>query len=263
MLNCGALRAHRRQGAESHRPQYATPETHMRYALFLLLILANPGYSADPIRVAVAANFRGALEQINQQFQQETGHAVVLSSASTGVLYSQITHGAPFDVFFAADKESVIKLAATDSNRDTGQPFCYALGRLVLAGGDGKLDQLNNPAKSLAIANPATAPYGTAAMAVLQRTEFSQGTGRKLVRGANAVQAYQFWHSGAVDLALLPMALAPEATAVPASWHQALEQFAIALSPAASHTALGNYLNWVRSDTVRALITDAGYEPCP
>ena len=109
----------------------------MRYALLLLLILANPGYSADPIRVAVAANFRSVLEQINQQFQQETGHAVVLSSASTGVLYSQITHGAPFDVFFAADKESVIKLAAPVSKRDTGQPVCYALGRLVLAGGDG------------------------------------------------------------------------------------------------------------------------------
>jgi molybdate transport system substrate-binding protein len=235
----------------------------MRYTLLLLLALATPGHSADPIRVAVAANFRGTLEQINQQFQRETGHAIVLSSASTGVLYSQITHGAPFDIFFAADKDSVIKLAATAANRDTGRPFCYALGRLVLGGGNGMLDQLKDPANSLAIANPATAPYGAAAMAVLERAEFSPGTGRKLVRGANAVQAYQFWHSGAVDLALLPMVLAPGATPIPASWHPMLEQFAIALTPAGSHPALDSYLNWIRSDTVRALITDAGYEPCP
>jgi hypothetical protein len=50
---------------------------------------------------------------------------------------------------------------------------------------------------------------------------------------------------------------------VPASWHQPLEQFAIALTPVATNPALASYLNWIRSDTVRNLILDAGYEPCP
>ena len=119
------------------------------------------------------------------------------------------------------------------------------------------------PYFSKARANPATVPYGEAALAVLERAEFSAGKGRKLLRGANVVQAYQFWHSGAADLALLPKALALDATPVPAQWHLPLQQFALALRPPASHPALDRYLNWIRSDRVRALITAAGYQPGP
>ena len=153
-------------------------------------------------------------------------------------------------------------MAQAAGGNAAGEPFCYARGRLVLAGGNGELGQLADPGLDLAIANPATAPYGVAAMAVLARPEFAAGSGRRLVRGANVVQAYQFWHSGAVELALLPRSLAPQATLVPAAWHQPLDQFAIALTPVAANPALARYLRWIRSDTVRTLILDAGYEPC-
>jgi molybdate transport system substrate-binding protein len=235
----------------------------MHYFLLLLLLLPIPGQGAEPLRVAVAANFRATLEQVNAAFQQQSGYPVVLSSASTGVLYSQILHGAPFDIFFAADKNTAARLAPAAGGPAAGAAFCYATGSLVLAGGDGSLGQLDDPGKSLAIANPATAPYGAAAMEVLGRAEFSRGQGRKLVRGTNVVQAYQFWHSGATDLALIPRALAPTATPVPDAWHQPLEQFAIALAAPANHPALASYLKWIGSARVRALITEAGYEPCP
>ena len=191
--------------------------------LLLMLILAAPVNAGEPLRVAVAANFRNTLQQISELFEQHSGHRVVLSSGSTGVLYNQILHGAPFDLFFAADATSTRKLASAD----TGEPFCYARGTLVLAGGNGNLAQLANPDFSLAIANPVTAPYGVAAMAVLARPEFAAGQGRKLLRGSNVVQAYQFWHSGGADLALVPKALAPTATAVPSAWHAPVDQFAI------------------------------------
>jgi molybdate transport system substrate-binding protein len=234
----------------------------MHYLLLFLLLGcgfaagANPG---EPLRIAVAANFRATLQQASELFQQQTGIEVVLSSGSSGVLHTQIVHGAPFDLFFSADRASAEKLAAGDTPE---APFCYARGRLVLAGGNGELAQLADPGLDLAIANPATAPYGVAAMAVLARPEFAAGSGRRLVRGANVVQAYQFWHSGAVELALLPRALAPQATLVPAAWHQPLDQFAVALTPVAANPALARYLRWIRSDTVRTLILDAGYEPC-
>jgi len=232
----------------------------MRYLALLLLLVAGPAPGEELIRVAVAANFRSSLAQINDQFQRETGHRIVLSSGSTGVLYSQITHGAPFDLFFAADRESTVKL---QTNKLGSKPFCYARGPLVLAGGNGELSQLADPELSLAIANPVTAPYGVAAAEVLARAEFSPGQARKLVRGTNVVQAYQFWRSGATDLALLPKALAPGATAVPDEWYQPLEQYAIVLRSKAPKPVIDAYLNWIRSDTVRALITDAGYQPCP
>ena len=103
----------------------------MRHSALLLLMLACPLWAADPLRIAVAANFRPTLEQINAGYLEETGRQVVLSSASTGVLFSQIAHGAPFDLFFAADEESPAQLFAAGRG---GEPFCYAVGRLVLAG---------------------------------------------------------------------------------------------------------------------------------
>ncbi|MCP5190331.1 MAG: molybdate ABC transporter substrate-binding protein [Pseudomonadales bacterium] len=235
----------------------------MRYLFVVMLLLCAPCDAAEPLRVAVAANFRATLEAINRQFEHNTGQPVVVSSASTGVLANQILHGAPFDIFFAADRQTVFKLAAADTGPRRGEPFCYAIGSLVLVGGDGRLAQLDDPGLSLAVANPATAPYGAAAMQVLARPEFSQGRGRKLLRAANVVQAYQFWHSGAAELALLPRALAPAGTPVPGHWHLPLEQFALTLRPQAAHPALHSYLNWIRSDTVRALISEAGYRPCP
>ena len=230
----------------------------MRVIALLAMLVAAPAWTGETIRVAVAANFKPTLQQISTQFESATGHKVVLSSASTGVLYSQIVNGAPYQLFFAADTDSPRRLATGSKSRP--DPFCYAVGRLVLVGGKDTLARLADPQYSLAIANPATAPYGRAALQVLGRIEFRPGLDRKLVRGNNAAQAYQFWHSGAVNLALVPMALAPGlGTPIPVAWHDTLEQHAITLEQT---PAVSAYLNWIRSDTVRTLINEAGYQPC-
>lgn len=233
------------------------PDPRLMYRLLplmLSLITLSAG-AEEPLRIAVAANFRSTLEQINSQFSADTGQRVLLSSASTGVLATQVRHGAPFHLLLAADTQSPAGLA--DLGR--GEPFCYAVGRLALVGGTAQ--QLADASSSLAIANPGTAPYGRAAQDVLARPEFSAGENRKLVRGNNVVQAYQFWHSGTVDMALVALSIAgPEAEVMPADWHQSLQQHALALAP---HPALDAYLNWLRSDTVRTLISDAGYHTCP
>ena len=232
----------------------------MRFFTLLLLLLVCPAGAAETIRVAVAANFRATLQDISAGFERASGHRVILSSASTGMLYTQITHGAPFDLFFAADRATPEKLLASGAFPTAQSTFCYARGALVLAGAEHGGNSLANPARSLAIANPATAPYGVAALEVLERPEFAAGKARKLVRGSNVVQAYQFWHSGAVDLALVPRALAPGAWQVPLDWYSPIEQHAIALGHS---EAVDAYLKWIRSDTVRSLIEDAGYDPCP
>jgi len=208
--------------------------------------------------VAVAANFKPTLEALNRRFTADTGIAIRLSSASTGMLATQIRHGAPFDVFFAADAEYAAGVARLDLP-GAGEPFCYAVGALALAGG--ALEDLARAEVSVAIANPATAPYGRAALDVLAREAFAPGAGRTLVRGNNVAQAYQFWHGGAVDLALVARAIAPPGAApVPAAWHRPLQQHALALT---ADPRAARYLKWIRSDTVRSLIVEAGYEPCP
>lgn len=229
-----------------------------RILALLLLLCASPAWTEPPLRVAVAANFKPTLEALNRRFTSETGIEIRLSSASSGMLATQIRHGAPFDVFFAADAEYAAGIARLDLS-GTGEPFCYAVGSLVLAGG--ALADLADPGNSVAIANPATAPYGHAAMDLLAREEFAPGAARTLVRGNNVAQAYQFWHGGAVNLALVARAIAPpSAVRVPADWHRPLQQHALALT---ADPRAARYLKWVRSDTVRSLIVEAGYEPCP
>lgn len=232
----------------------------MRVSILLCILLAGPLWAGEPIRIAVASNFKPTLEKITAPFLASTGIVVTLSSASTGMLATQIAHGAPYDLFFAADEETPQKVLASKAHQND-EAFCYARGSLALAGGDGNLSTLAQPGFSVAIANPVTAPYGRAAMEVLARSEFSGGEGRKLVRGNNVAQAYQFWKSGAVNMALLPRSLAPtDATPIPLDWYQPVKQYAVVLRHSASVDA---YLHWIKSDTVRALITEAGYEPCP
>lgn len=232
----------------------------MRIFILLFMLVTNPLWAGESISIAVAANFKPTLEKITEPFLANTNIFVTISAASTGALATQILHGAQYDMFFAADKETPQKVVSAKALAST-DTFCYARGSLVLAGGKDGLSALAQSGLSLAIANPATAPYGRAAMEVLARPEFSAGQGRKLVKGNSVTQALQFWQSGAVNMALLPKALqAADATPVPLDWYQPVEQYAVVLTHSA---AVDEYLQWLRSDTVRSLITDAGYEPCP
>jgi molybdate transport system substrate-binding protein len=219
----------------------------------LTMLLCWPAAANEPLRIAVAANFRSTLDQINEPYSRQTGQQILLSTASTGVLANQVLHGAPFDLLFAADEETPAQLMREGSGLRTQ---CYALGQLVLVGGE--LDAPGTADLSIAIANPATAPYGRAAMDVLGRGEFA-GI-KTIVRGTNVLQAYQFWLAGAADLALVARALAPEATPIPAQWHRSLEQHLVVLKESSPVRA---YLQWLGSDTVRQMISNAGYLLCP
>ncbi len=230
--------------------------------IFMLFLTLAPVAQGGSVHIAVAANFKQTATAINRLFHDSTGHKTTLSSASTGVLHSQITHGAPFDVFLAADKHSPETLDAAGYGV-TGQRFCYAMGQLVLVGGSGSLKDLDDTALSLAIANPATAPYGRAAEELLGRPEYSSGRERKIVRAHNVVQAYQYWHSATVDLALVAKSLTSgPSTAIPLDLYPPLEQQAILLQRAAGNPAARSYMEFLQSNTVRALIDSAGYAGC-
>lgn len=235
----------------------------MRLPMFIILLL-NAGLAhAEIVHIAVATNFKFTAQKINTLFEQKSAHTVVLSSASTGTLYSQITHGAPFDIFFSADKNAPFRLEENQLGVN-GQQFCYALGGLTLAGSDNAAEDLANPRLSLAIANPNTAPYGRAAVEVIQRVEFTTASGRKIVRANNAIQAYQHWHSASVDLALVPNALAAgEGAAISSSWYTPIEQHVIWLKRAVNNPAAEAYMRLIRSEEVQTIIHNTGYGICP
>lgn len=236
---------------------------------FLLLFLSlQPAVHADVIRIAVAANFKPTLQSINAKFEANSGHQIKVSSASSSTLANQLLRGAPFDIFFSADKAApslvIENLSSQNPSIGKNDFFCYARGQLALLGGNHTLEQLGDTTLSLAIANPVTAPYGKAAAEILAREEFASAAGRKIVRGNNAIQAYQFWHTGSTALVLAPLSLAKNApkvtaTKVPTQWYAPIEQYALVVNPS---VAVSAYMNWFRSDTVQGLIQQAGYLPC-
>ncbi|MBL4608153.1 MAG: substrate-binding domain-containing protein, partial [Pseudomonadales bacterium] len=79
----------------------------------LLCLMALSGAcKADELYVAVAANFSSTLKKLAPLFEQQRGHRLITSTASTGQLYTQIHHGAPYEVFLSADSlrpEKLIK----------------------------------------------------------------------------------------------------------------------------------------------------------
>ena len=70
-----------------------------------MLLLAACGQAPDgtTARIAVATNFKPAMAALESRFEAETGYDIETVTGSTGALYAQITQGAPFDVFLAAD----------------------------------------------------------------------------------------------------------------------------------------------------------------
>ena len=100
-------------------------------AFFLLAPLLVTRAEAAQTHIAVAANFIEPAREIAALFQKKTGHEAILISGASGAFFSQITHGAPFEVFLSADEERP-RLAEEQGFAVPGSRFTYAIGKLVL-----------------------------------------------------------------------------------------------------------------------------------
>src|SRR5689334_20501841 len=84
-----------------------------RLALVLGAALSFAPVQAATIQAAVAANFTKVATDLAAKFKEKTGNEVQLSFGATGALYTQITQGAPFEVFLSADDKRT-KIAIKD-----------------------------------------------------------------------------------------------------------------------------------------------------
>ena len=217
---------------------------------------------AGVLRVAVAANFRGAAQALARRFEAQSSVAVLISSASTGVLAAQIRRGAPFDLLLAADTQRPARLHRDGFAASAGA--CYARGSLVLLGAQNIDSALANAELSVALANPRSAPYGAAALAVLARPGFAGPHQRRLVMGSNVQQAAQFFARGGADLALVARAVARgQGLPIPPAWHPAIEQHALVLSASRQPALARSFQRFITGAVGRAQILSFGYRACP
>ena len=235
--------------------------------LFLLLLcLAWPALAADPVPVAAAADLRLALPPLVRVHEAQTGTRFSLSFGSSGQMVQQALNGAPFQLLLLADASHADRLAASVPRAER-RP--YALGRLALvatrASGITDLASLKaaivaGRIRHLAIANPAHAPYGVAARAVLAGLGV---TAAPLVLGENVAQALSFVSTGAAEVGLVALPLARAAggglIVVPVSpaLHPPLVQ-TLVLMPAASPAARG-LADHLAGPKGRAALARAGF----
>ncbi|MCL6271373.1 molybdate ABC transporter substrate-binding protein [Sansalvadorimonas sp. 2012CJ34-2] len=230
-------------------------------------LLSGPLY-AKTLRVAVAANFKPVMGEIVSRFESATGNRVVLSYASTGTLYNQLVHGAPFDVFLSADQKRpglLVKKGLVDGKAET-----YAYGRLVLwrrGGPAPTLDDLRKPGLKLAIANPATAPYGTAAKESLEVLGLWKTVSKNVVKGASIQQAWQFVATGNVPMGFVALSqlrkdkVKDEFCVVREDMYSPLRQDAVVLAKSRQLKLAHRFVEFLRMPEQQACIQDAGYYP--
>ncbi len=237
--------------------------------LFILAVFLVRPVQCDEIHVAAASNARGVLQELAARFEQDSGHELVLIFGSTGKQYAQVVNGAPFDVFLAADAERPEKLEAAGLIVE-GSRFTYALGRLVLwSADDSRVDSNGRVLESdsfrrLAIANPDLAPYGRAAMEVIDRLDRRASIRDRLVVGENVGQAFQFVASNNAELGFvawsqLHLGDAPMTGSwwlVPESLHGPIEQQAVQLraGPVAE-----SFLAFLRGEKAIEILRAHGY----
>ena len=240
--------------------------------LGVFLLLAGVAHAGE-VTVAVAANFTAPMKLISQQFERDTGHKARLAFGATGQLYAQIKNGAPFGILLSADASTPEKLEA-EGVGVKGSRFTYAEGKLVLwSKKPGLVDAQGavlktGPFDQLAVANPKLAPYGAAAMQVMDKLGLRAALEPKLVEGANIGQTHQFVSTGNAALGFVALSQVTvngkiaegSAWVVPSSFHNPILQDAVLLDGAKANPAALALMQYLRGDPAKAVIRSFGYD---
>lgn len=227
-----------------------------------------PAAEAAQTHVAVAANFTEPAKEIAALFQKKTGHEAILIFGASGGFYTQITQSAPFEVFLSADEERP-RLAVENGFAVPESRFTYAIGKLVLwsrvvdvTNGEATLKAGNF--SKLSIANPASAPYGSAAVETLKALGLFDALQPKIVQGSSIAQAFQFVDTRNAEVGFVALSQLygnNEGTRwlVPEKLHSPIRQDAVLLKKGADDEASKAFLAFLKGPEARAVIERFGY----
>jgi molybdate transport system substrate-binding protein len=237
-------------------------------AFCLLFGAVGTPVEAAQTHVAVAANFAEPAREIAAMFKEKTGHEAILITGASGAFYTQITHGAPFEVFLSADEERP-RLAVENGFAVPDSRFTYAIGKLVLwskvidvTKGEDALKASNFT--RISIANPTAAPYGAAAVETMKALGVWDALQPKLVQGSSIAQAFQFVDTRNAELGFVSLSQLygiAEGTRwlVPESLHTPIKQDAVLLKTGADSEASKAFLAFLKGPEARAVIERFGY----
>ena len=239
-----------------------------------LLATSSPLFGiAAEARIAVAANFAEPIKAVAAVLEKTTGHTLKITVGATGKLYAQIKNSAPFDVLLAADTKAPAQLEA-DGLAQPGSRFTYATGKLVLWSADAaKVDAKGEVLKTgafrkLAYAAPKVAPYGAAAVQVMDQLGLTAALGPKLVQGESIGQTFGFVFTGNAEIGFVAMSQVLQGGklksgsmwVVPPNLYQPIRQDALVLQRAANNPAAQALVALLKSPNIKDLIRSYGYD---
>lgn len=162
--------------------------------IFLIIFLSISLFASE-IKIAVAANVSYALDELIGAFNEIYPNVKVIPIiSSSGNLFAQIRHNAPFGIFMSADMKYPQKLY--ELGLSATKPVVYAQGSLAIVcrkniDFTNDLKFLEN-LKSIAIANPDIAPYGKASVEALKKAKVYEKVKNKIIFGQNISQTFTY-----------------------------------------------------------------------
>lgn len=245
-------------------------------ALLGCTLLSSAIASPAPVAIATAANLAHAIEALNAEFKRAAPEIRLTTAVgASGSLFAQARNGAPFDVFLSADTEYPRALVSARA-AEAQSLRVFATGRLVawttragIEPSDLASAVRSAQVKKVAIAQPATAPYGRAAQAALETVGAWREVQPKLVFGESIAQTAQFVETGNADLGLVAMSivLSPRLAGrgrwieVPATLHAgvSLEHAAVLTTRGAANPSARRYLEFLGSAPAKKILREFGY----
>ncbi len=230
--------------------------------------------NAVTINIAVAANVSYAIEDLKKEFKKSYPNTKInVILGSSGKLTAQITNGAPYMLFMSANMKypQVLyknKIAIT-------KPIVYAEGSLVMLSvkkqdfSKGLNLLLDEKIKTVAIANPKTAPYGIVAREALKNVKIYETLKSKFVYGESISQTVAYTNTAA-DIGLIAKSALYSSkmsrykrginwVEVNPKYYTPIEQGVVLLKDAKDSSEAKAFYDFLQSEKAKKIFIDFGY----
>ena len=242
--------------------------------LFLLVFFVLSSLNAGTINIAVAANVSYAIEDLKKEFKKEYPNTKInVILGSSGKLTAQIANGAPYMLFMSANMkypEALYKkkIAIT-------KPIVYAEGSLVMLSvkkqdfSKGLNLLLDEKIKTIAIANPKTAPYGIVSREALKNAKIYETIKSKFVYGESISQTVAYTNTAA-DIGLIAKSALYSSKMsrykkginwieVNPKYYTPIEQGIVLLKDAKNSSEARAFYSFLQSERAKKIFKDFGY----
>jgi molybdate transport system substrate-binding protein len=243
----------------------------MKRILLLLTLFVCIVTQGQTIRIAAAGNLRYVMDEIKAKYAIKNHNVKIdIVLGASGALVQQISNGANFDFFMAADKSFPDKLK--QMGLASGEVKTYAFGKLVLWSKtldvSKGLDILLDPSiERIAIAKPDIAPYGARAIQCLKNAGLYEKVKHKLVYADNIAQAAQYASTGNTEVGFLAYALvlAPDMKDVGKTYmidtkkYKPVEQACVLIKGWERNPEASKFMKFVLSDECKPIFLQYGF----